>query len=251
MIWTAVFLAIALVFGAATLRSGVRWGSTPEERARQMPGDEYLAEGPNTRVAMTRAISIKAPPEGVWPWVRQLGRGAGFYSIDWLDNGRRTSAWHIVSWIPEPRLGDATAIGYIRHISPGRSIAWWVGGGNFLGSRARLVTCFVLSAEGPGTRLVSRMSADAAGLSAPIALLAFRVIDSIMASRQLIGIRDRVENREAGQTSLPDSETGDRDQYQLYEVLYAAGGGAGVSGKEEAPRWRQAAIEDGILREGD
>lgn len=250
MIWTAAFLAIALVFGVATLRWGMRWGSTPEERARQMPGDEYLAEGPSTRVAMTRAISIMAPPESVWPWVRQLGRGAGWYSIDWLDNGQKTSARHIVSWIPEPQLGDATAIGYIRHISPGRSIAWWVGGGPFLGSRTRLVTCFVLSAEGPGTRLVSRMSADAAGLSAPIALLAFRAIDSVMASRQLIGLRDRVENREATQASPPDPETGDRDQYQLYEILYAAGGGAGVSGKEEAPRWRQAAIEDGILRGG-
>lgn len=251
MIWTAVFLATALVFGAALLRWGVRWGSTPEERAREMPGDEYLAEGPRTRVTMTRAVSIKAPPESVWPWVRQLGRGAGWYSIDWLDNGRRTSAWHIVSWIPEPRLGDATAIGYIRHISPGRSIAWWVGGGSFLGSRVRLVTCFVLSAEGPGTRLVSRMSADAAGLSAPIALLAFRVIDSIMASRQLIGIRDRVEKREAAQASLRDPETGDRDQYQLYEILYAAGDSAGVSGKEQARKWRQTAIEDGILKKGD
>ncbi|UCF46998.1 MAG: hypothetical protein JSU89_07405, partial [Myxococcales bacterium] len=99
MSWIAVFIALALL-GAALLRWGTRWGSTPEERARKMPGDEYLDGGPRARVAMTRAILIHAPPERVWPWLSQLGRGAGWYSVDWLDNGRKTSAWHIVSWIP-------------------------------------------------------------------------------------------------------------------------------------------------------
>ena len=215
-----------------------------------MPGDAYLDGGPRPRVVMTRAVSISAPPERVWPWVSQLGRGAGFYSIDWLDNGRKRSAWHIVSWIPEPRLGDATAIGYLRHVSPGRSLAWWLNGGRFLGSAARMVTCFVLSAEGQGTRLVSRISADASGPLALIALLIFQVIDSIMARRQLIGLRGRVEYSEQGHASLRDPETGERDQYQLYEIVYAAGGGAGVKGKEHGARWHRAALEDGLLEEG-
>ncbi len=251
MIWAAAFIGLALLGGAALLRWGMRWGSTPEERAGRMPGDEFLEGGPRVRVAMTRAISVAAPPERVWPWVCQLGRGAGWYSVDWLDNGRRTSAWHIVSWIPEARLGDATAIGYLRHINPGRSLAWWVGGAIFAGSRARLVTSYELSAEGQGTRLVSRMSADTSGASARIALLVFKVIDSIMASRQLIGLRDRIEYCERGQAGLRDPETGDRDQYQLYEILYADGDAAGVSGKEHAARWRQAAIDDGILERAE
>ena len=33
--------------------------------------------------------------------------------------------------------------------------------------------------------------------------------------------------------------------------LYAAGGSAGVKGKEQGATWRQTAIEDGILKEGD
>lgn len=251
MIRTAVFIALALLGGAALLRRGVRWGSNPGERARRLPGDEYLAGGPRIRVAMTRAVSISAPPERVWPWVCQLGRGAGWYSVDWLDNGRKTSAWHILSWIPEPRLGDATAIGYLRHVCTGRSLAWWASGARSLGSRTRLVACFELSAEGQGTRLVSRMSADASGPSALIVVLIYQAIDSIMARRQLIGLRDRVEYCEEGHTNLRAPETGDRDQYQLYEVLYAAGDGAGVRGKEHAAKWRQAAIEDGILEEGE
>jgi len=226
---------------------GTHWGSTPEERACAMPGDEYIEGGPRTRVVMTRAISIGAPPERVWPWIAQLGRGAGWYSIDRLDNGGRVSAQHVVSWIPEPRPGDATTIGYLRHIDPGRSLVWWVDGVRFAGARARLVTCFGISPDGEGTRLVSRMSADATGRLAGFALLVFRVIDSIMATRQLIGIRERVEHREAGHGAPRDPETGERDQYQAYEVLYAAGERAGIPGKDDAARWRQAAIEDGIL----
>ena len=251
MIWIAVFLALGLLGGSALLRWGTRWGSTSGERALEMPGDEYLEGERRARVVMTRAISINAQPERVWPWLSQLGRGAGWYSVDWLDNGRKVSAWHIVSWIPEPRLGDATAIGYLRHIGTGHSLAWWLGGGKFLGATARMVTCYSLSAEGQGSRLICRISADASGPMAQIALLAFRVIDSVMACRQLIGLRDRVEYNEQGHSSLRDPETGDRDQYQLYEILYATGDRAGVAGKEGGATWRQAAIRDGVLEEGE
>ncbi|GAA0246458.1 hypothetical protein ACFFQF_05480 [Haladaptatus pallidirubidus] len=35
----------------------------------------------------TRAITIDAPVEDLWPWVVQLGQGrGGFYSYDWLEN---------------------------------------------------------------------------------------------------------------------------------------------------------------------
>jgi len=196
---------------------------------------------------MTRAISIAAPPDRVWPWIAQLGRGAGWYSVDWIDNGRRASAWRIVSWIPEPRIGDATAIGYLRRIDPGRGVVWWAAGVRFVGSWARLVTCFDLGPEREGTRLISRMSADSEGLTARFALLVFRVIDSIMARRQLIGLRERIEGFEAGHASPGDPESGARDQYQLYEVLYAAGESAGVAGKEDGARWRESAIEEGVL----
>jgi hypothetical protein len=212
-----------------------------------MPGDEYLENGSPSRVAMTRAISIDAPPEQTWPWIAQLGRGAGWYSVDWLDNGRKVSARHIVSWIPEPSLGDATAIGYLRYIDPGWALAWWVDGVRFFGSRARLVTSFRLYPEGSGTRLVSRMSADASGVTAPIALMVFRFVDSIMARRQLLGIRDRVKVGEEARATGRASETGTADQYQLYEVIYADGNSAGLEGKEHAARWRESAIEDGIL----
>jgi hypothetical protein len=92
MIRIVVFIALGLLGGSALLRWGTRWGSTAEERALKMPGDEYLEGDRQARVAMTRAISISARPERVWPWIAQLGRGAGWYSLDWLDNGRKVSA---------------------------------------------------------------------------------------------------------------------------------------------------------------
>ena len=163
MIYIAVLLALFVVTFLVFLRWGTRWGSTLEERALEMPGDAYFEGGPPARVAMTRAVSIRTRPETVWPWLAQLGRGAGWYSIDWLDNGRKASARHIISWVPEPRLGDASAIGYLRHIEPGRALVWWVKGLRFLGARSRLIVDMRLTPQGEGSRLAIRMSADAAG----------------------------------------------------------------------------------------
>ncbi len=247
------YFAIAVVLTVTALLGflswGSRWGSTAEERARRMPGDDFLAGGAGRRLAMTRAVSIKALPELVWPWIAQIGRSAGWYSIDTLDNGAKASAKHIVSWIPEPRLGDASPIGYLRHLEPGRALAWWVKGLRFLGAWARLVVAAQVASEDGGSRLVIRMSADAQGLMARPALTVFRFMDSIMAIWQLLGIRNRVEQFGARTSNPGDPETGDRAQYQLYEVIYASGERAGKRGKEHAERWRQTAIEDGYLLE--
>ena len=49
-----------------------------------MPGDDLV---PGCHYVCTRAITIGAPPEAVWPWLIQVGFGkAGFYSNDLLDN---------------------------------------------------------------------------------------------------------------------------------------------------------------------
>lgn len=49
-----------------------------------MPGDEVIAQ---PRYQTTHAVTIKAPPSEVWPWLVQLGQGrGGLYSYDWLEN---------------------------------------------------------------------------------------------------------------------------------------------------------------------
>lgn len=58
----------------------LRWGATRSEAAETLPGDERT---PHPRVRSTRAITIDAPPEHVWPWIVQMGiERAGFYTHD-------------------------------------------------------------------------------------------------------------------------------------------------------------------------
>lgn len=242
-----ILAAALLLFATVVIRAGVGWGSTPEERAAPMPGDEYFTDRLPAYVRMTRGISILAPPDVVWPWLAQLGRGAGWYSYDALDNGGRRSARHIVSWIPPLELGDASPIGYLRHIDPGRGLAWWVPGTPFVGATARLAVDMRLTKRGSGSRLVIRMSGDAAGAMARPALWIFRFIDSIMARRQLLGIMKRAEAHGLRRSDPASPETGLRDQYQLYETIYASGERAGKPGKEAAHRWRRAAMEAGVI----
>jgi hypothetical protein len=56
-------------------------------------------------------------------------------------------------------------------------------------------------------------------------------------------VHRRAEHGETGRSQ----ETGARDQYQTYEVLFANGERAGVEGKEAGTSARQAAIDDGVL----
>ncbi len=225
---------------------GTRWGATPEELGAVMTGEDWLADAPRrgVKMVMTRAISIAAPPEDVWPWLAQLGRGAGWYSYDFVDNGRRPSARHIVSWIPAPRLGDAAAMGYLRHLDSGRELAWWVPGERWLGSRNRMVAVYRLSAEGSGARLVARYSGDTTGWSSLFVKHLFTFVDTLMARRQLLNIKERAERFGARPEDPKRAETGDRAQFQLYECIYAGGERCGVPGKEHAPRWRERAIEE-------
>ena len=100
LIIAAILLPLATLAIVVFVSWGAGWGATPAERAMRMPGDEFFTDRASAFVAMTRAVSITAPPETVWPWLAQLGRGAGWYSFDRLDNGGLVSARHIVSWIP-------------------------------------------------------------------------------------------------------------------------------------------------------
>lgn len=81
------------------------------------------------------------------------------------------------------------------------------------------------------------------------ALWVFRLIDSVMARRQLLGIQNRAE-RHGARTFDPQNPEGTRDQFQLYEVIYASGERAGKPGKERARHWRRAAVEAGVLKRG-
>ena len=79
-------------------------GATDAEVASALPGDDIV---PEPSFNATRAITIAAPPEQVWPWIVQLGTGrAGFYAYDLFDNGARSSANRILPELQDTRVGD-------------------------------------------------------------------------------------------------------------------------------------------------
>lgn len=84
----------------------LRWGASDAELAATLPGDELAAAA----TVSTRAITIAAPPEAIWPWLAQLGQGrGGFYSYELLENALGCAIANADAIVPEwqhPRPGD-------------------------------------------------------------------------------------------------------------------------------------------------
>lgn len=75
------------------------WGATPEEFSRTWPGDELT---PQAQGICTRAVTINAAPEQVWPWLMQIGQDrAGFYSYSWVENLFRAGMHNTYELVPE------------------------------------------------------------------------------------------------------------------------------------------------------
>jgi hypothetical protein len=74
----------AYCYGALLRPWCARWGATDAELQAALPGDELVAA---PQAVTTRAITVNAPAEAIWPWLAQLGQGrGGFYSYEWLEN---------------------------------------------------------------------------------------------------------------------------------------------------------------------
>jgi hypothetical protein len=76
-------LAAVVAGEAALIRLGRTYGSTPAERAADLPGDD-IVQAPTA--VTDHAITVDAPPSCVWPWLVQMGwhRG-GWYTARWVD----------------------------------------------------------------------------------------------------------------------------------------------------------------------
>ena len=89
-----------------------RWGATNAEIADPMPGDELVTL---PMLGYTRAITIEAPPQLVWPWLVQMGQGrGGLYSFDGLENLAGCdihSADRILADFQQLEVGDLIRLG--------------------------------------------------------------------------------------------------------------------------------------------
>jgi hypothetical protein len=91
-------------------RLGRRSGVTDEDGREVLPGDELVVD---PMWQSTRAITIAAPPEDVWPWIVQMGfpsHRAGWYTPHWLDRLsfgiKQRSADRIVPELQQLAAGD-------------------------------------------------------------------------------------------------------------------------------------------------
>lgn len=190
-------VALAVLTGLVALAARYRawhlaWGATEAEVSGPMPGDELLQRA---QFVATRAISIGAPPDRVWPWLVQVGFGrAGFYSYDLLDNLGRPSSDKVLSEFQSPSVGDLaapmsapaddrTAFRAARIEEP--SVLVW--------SKPDSTWAWRLTSDGRGgTRLVTRLKARYdLGPFLPVTMVLMEVGDFPMMRRMLLGIAER------------------------------------------------------------
>jgi hypothetical protein len=83
-LWGALNVALHLGSGPLLHRWRTRWGTTPGEVNRTLPGDELI---PAADWSYNHAITIHAPRSSVWPWLVQMGQDrGGMYSYEGLEN---------------------------------------------------------------------------------------------------------------------------------------------------------------------
>jgi hypothetical protein len=189
-----------------------------DEATRSLPGDELVADA---KVRWNHAITIRARPADIWPWLVQIGyQRGGMYSYDWLDR--------LFGFLDRP---SATRIlPEFQHLAVGDKIPW----GRPLGRREELTVAvleperaLVTSYQGFGmewvwqfglyplddqrTRLVTRGIERLPGT--PQAWLGMRVGELaafIMTRRMLLNLKARAEALRASNLagSAPDGSTG-------------------------------------------
>ncbi len=105
----------------------LRWGATDEEVARVMPGDEIQRQ---PIFNATRAVTIQARPEQIWPWLVQIGyQRAGWYGYDWVDNDGIPSASRIIPQLQHLQVGDDLPVWkgikyQVLAVEPNRYLVW-------------------------------------------------------------------------------------------------------------------------------
>lgn len=190
------------------------WGATADEMRRALPGDE-LAPAP--REVETRAITVDAPPERVWPWLAQLGQDrAGFYAQSFLQNllGMEMPRGDRLLGLPDPRPGDkllmsprpamgGRAYAVYERVEPGRALVLRTSSLRMMGAGGAPPPsgswAFVLepASEGRSRLLVrSRTGSEHVAPSLTATALSTLVLDPIhfmFERRLLLGVKERAE----------------------------------------------------------
>ncbi|MGY4708575.1 hypothetical protein ACXDF8_03260 [Mycolicibacterium sp. CBM1] len=174
------------------------WGATAAEVAARLPGDELVdADAPRT----TRAITIGAPVDAVWPWLAQIGENrGGFYSYDILERLAGADIHNADAVRPEWQdleVGDTVWLArrygqrarqLVAQVQPMSHVVL-TSVADFdriqLGEKAFGSWSFYVRPHGDATRLLAR------GIGGAVGIATFDIVHFVMERGMLRGIRDR------------------------------------------------------------
>jgi hypothetical protein len=206
---TAAMVGVAACFMAA--RRFNRWGATSEELSRTLPGDDEVAL---PSLATTRAMTIHAPADAVWPWLVQMGwRRAGWYSYDAIDNDNVPSANQIIPALQvDLHVGDfipeGADVGWrVKAVEPGHLLLLTthgpMAGVDWVESRDSSWLFLIEAIDSEHSRLIERARTAIKGNNSTLlgalaskrfARSVFAVGDFVMAHRHMKGIKRRAEH---------------------------------------------------------
>jgi hypothetical protein len=211
-------LAGMAAYGLAVRPRLLNWGATDQESEVPLLGDALIAV---PDLVATRAITIRASADQVWPWIAQLGQGrGGFYSYDFLENlvgcdihsvDRIVSEWQDVAVGDEVKLFPEGPL-EVAALEAGRALV--VRGGVPMGKTPPpydFTWAFALRERPDGaTRLLVRERYGYSRWWAPLLVEPAAAASFVMTRKMLRGIRDRAEHGAA----LAGSPAGQRESGQ-------------------------------------
>ena len=210
--------AVSAALGAAAYTLArprhLRWGATDVDLERSMPLDGAV---PHPTYVTTRAVTIAARPEHVWPWLAQMGEfpRAGYYSYAWIERLMGMKVANADEVRPEfQRLEEGDVIdrsGYmtVKAVAPGRHL---VLGPPEAAADVDSTWCLALYPRADGaTRLVSRVRARLP--RGPRGLLWWALLDPgqfLMERKMLLEIKRRAEALAAARATAELATLADR-----------------------------------------
>ena len=186
-------------------RRQLRWGATDQESDAPLVGDSLIG---NADLIATRAITINARADRVWPWIAQLGQGrGGFYSYDFLENlvgcnihsaDRIVPEWQDIEFGDEVRLAPQVGL-RVAALERGRSVV--LRGGIPIGNSAPpydFTWAFVLRDKpDETTRLLVRERYAYTRPWARLIVEPAAAVSFVMSQKMLRGIKNRAERTAA------------------------------------------------------
>ena len=188
LLWSAISIALVSALTWFVYRPwALTWGATGEEISRPMPGDQIMND---PTFNATRAVTVRAAPEDIWPWLVQMGyKRAGFYSYDWLDNDAVPSAEKILPEYQDLEVGDLIPMNEhssiaVEVLESASSLLLVYGEGSWTWAWG------LYREDSQSTRLVTRLRTRPTGIVSRVLMDLFEIV---MMRKCLLGIKRRAE----------------------------------------------------------